>query len=109
MRLGYVVGLIPTATALATSGSPSDVGEEVTFTARVTADGSPVATGSVRFSDGGTLLGERAVDAGGVATFETASLVAGPHQIQATYLANATYAGSDSDEVEQVVNLVQSD
>lgn len=106
--LGYVVGLIPTMIVLGTSGSPSDVGDEVTFTAGVTADGSPVATGSVRFRDGGTLLGEQAVDARGVATFETASLAAGPHQIQAMYLENATYAGSDPDELEQVVNLIQS-
>jgi hypothetical protein len=105
--LSYVVGLIPTETTLAGS-APSDVGDSVTFTATVTSGGSPVTTGVVQFSDGATVLcAAAAVSATGTATCPAALTTDGPHPIRATYQANATYAASFDDLV-QDVNLIQS-
>ena len=46
-----------TATALASSSNPSRTAQPVTFTASVTANGSPVASGTVKFTRGKNLLG----------------------------------------------------
>lgn len=52
-----VVNRVATATVLTSSLNPSNVGDPVTFTATVTCGGSPVASGTVQFSDGGSNLG----------------------------------------------------
>jgi subtilisin-like proprotein convertase family protein len=109
LPLSYHVGLIRTSTVLESSRSPSDVGEAVTFTARVTAGAAAVTTGTVRFSDDGTTLCDaQPVGGGGVATCTVPFAVAGQHPIQAVYAANATYAGSPSDLLAQWVDLVES-
>ena len=107
-ELAYVVELIPTETTLADS-PPSGVSDSVTFTTTtVITGGGPVPTGTVAFTDDGTVLcAAVAVDGTGTATCTTPFAVAGDHPIRATYLANPTYATSFDDTI-QVVNLVQS-
>jgi len=96
------IGLAPTITALATSGSPSHVGQSVTFTANVTWTYGTVPNGElVTFLDGLTVLGT-GTTASGVAMFTTSSLTAKTHTIKATYSGDATFKPSTG-KVTQVV------
>jgi len=96
-------GPFTTKTVATTTGSPSFVGQAVTFTARVkwtygiVPDGEPVT-----LFDGTTAIGTGAT-ASGVATFTTSSLTAKTHYIKATYAGDATFMPS-SGTVKQVVN-----
>jgi uncharacterized repeat protein (TIGR03803 family) len=90
-------------TVLTTSGSPSLVGQPVTFTATVTSVYGAIPNGeTVTFYDGTTVMGTRTT-VGGVATFTTSSLTAKTHTIKATYSGDATFLPS-SGTVTQVVN-----
>jgi hypothetical protein len=95
----------PTSVALGSSGSPSDPGEPVTFTATVT--GSDDA-GTVTFSDTSPLTGCENVplDASGVATCTTADfLEGGPNDITAAYSGDETSGPSLSPTLTQVVTM----
>jgi large repetitive protein len=99
---------VGTTTILTSSGSPSLVGANVTFTATV--NGS-APTGSVAFTADGTTLsgcGVVALPTGSAnaktATCSTASLVGGTHSIVATYAGDATNSGSTSATLSQMVN-----
>ncbi|WZO98058.1 right-handed parallel beta-helix repeat-containing protein [Isosphaeraceae bacterium EP7] len=100
------------ATSLATSVSPSAVGQAVTFTATVTGQGSP--TGTVAFMEGETILGYGEISPDGVATFTTSSLARGPHSIMAVFQGSGFFAVSSSPIINQSVfgqtatNLVAS-
>ncbi|MFB7885714.1 Ig-like domain repeat protein [Microbacterium sp. NPDC056057] len=90
-----VVGLASTSTSLTSSLNPSLVGQAVTFTATVTAGGSPVTAGTISFADAGSPLGGAvALDANGTATLTTSALPAGTHPLTATYSGTAAYATS---------------
>lgn len=94
-----------TNTALASSGSPSVVGQSVTFTATVSADGSNTApTGTVTFKDGATTLGTAPLNSSGVATFSSTSLTVGTHTITAAYGGDFTNLAGSSTPLSQVVN-----
>lgn len=86
-----------TTTSLAATPNPSSFGDSVSLDATVTADVEPgTPTGSVRFSDGGALLGDVPVDPDGAASLSVASLAAGAHTLTATYVPDAGYASSTS-------------
>ncbi len=92
--LTQVVGLGTTSTIVTSSLNPSAFGTSVTFTATVSVlSGVGTPSGSVEFFDGATSLGTGTL-AGGVATFATAALAAGSHDITATYGGDASFAGS---------------
>ena len=96
----YVRG--PSATALATSGSSTFVGQPVTFTATVTATNGTIPDGEqIAFYDGTAQIGT-GTTAGGVATFITSSLAAKTHTIKATYVGDNNFAPS-SGTVKQAV------
>jgi Bacterial Ig-like domain (group 3)/F5/8 type C domain len=104
-----VGGRIATTTTLTSSGSPSLVGANVTFTATV--NGS-APTGTVAFTADGTTLsscGTVVLPAGAAnaktATCSTTSLDAGTHSIVATYGSDAANAGSTSAPWSQVVTF----
>jgi parallel beta-helix repeat protein len=98
-----------TATALASSPSPSTVGQTVIFTATVTPiSGTGTPTGTVQFFDGTTPLGTANLNPSGTATFTTSSLAAGSHAIRAEYLGDASDAGSYSAMQTQTVNPVST-
>lgn len=67
------------------NGTPGTVasGEEMTFTANVTAGYNP--TGTVTFKEGGSVLGTSAIDASGSASWTAGCLNPGSHTISATY------------------------
>lgn len=95
-----------TITTLTSSANPSTAGQAVTFTATVTAGGSPVTTGSVAFTDGGTTLAAGvALDASGTATLTTSALSAGTHPIVADYSGAPAFTASTSNALSQVVDL----
>jgi Bacterial Ig-like domain (group 3)/Beta-propeller repeat len=81
----------PSKTTLGTSGSPSFVGQAVTFTATVRSNHGTIPDGElVTFYDGKTVLGSVAL-ASGMAAYTTSALSAKIHSIKATYLGDATF------------------
>jgi hypothetical protein len=91
-----------TETALATSGSPSQLGQPVTFTATVTSKYATIPNGElVTFYNGKTEIGT-GTTASGVANFTTSSLTAKTHTIKATYAGDALFKPSRG-TVRQVV------
>jgi hypothetical protein len=100
----YLPGLLTiskaaTSLSLGTSGNPVMHGNSVTFTATVavTAPGAGTPTGTVTFSDGGTVLGTGQLGVvGGTdqATFTTSSLALGPHTITASYGGDGNFTGT---------------
>src|ERR1039457_5560452 len=90
-------------TTLTTSGSPSSVGQPVTFTAMVTPNDSHIPDGEqVMFYDGTTTLGSVTLT-GGVASYTTSSLTAKSHYIQAIYGGDPVILPSTG-HLRQVVN-----
>jgi hypothetical protein len=90
-------------TMLTTSGSPSLVGQPVTFAATVTSGHGLIPDGElVTFYDGTTAMGTGAT-ASSVAKFTTSLLTAKTHTIKATYAGDAIFQASTG-AVTQVVN-----
>jgi Bacterial Ig-like domain (group 3)/Right handed beta helix region len=91
-------GLPATVTSVTSSLNSSTVGQQVTFTAVVTAGASPTApTGSVVFTiDGHAQPSVPLTVVGGVdeAQFSTSTLIAGPHSISAAYSGDANFSSS---------------
>lgn len=83
-----------TSTTLSASPTTPTSGTVVTLTANVTSSaGTPF--GGATFFDGTTMLGTASL-LDGKAVFNTVSLAAGQHSLQATYNANATFGSSTS-------------
>jgi hypothetical protein len=96
-------GPYATKTVLTTSGSPSKLGQPVTFTATLTPIYGAIPDGElVTFYDGAKAIGTGAT-AGDVATFTTSSLTARKHTIKATYAGDGTFKPS-AGKVTQVVD-----
>ena len=98
------VSAIPQALASTTTvgSSPSgsgSYGATVTFTATVTS----VATGTVTFKEGATVIGSGTV-LGGIATLTINTLTLGGHSVTAAYGGDATYLPSSSSALAYTVN-----
>ena len=108
--VNQVVNKDATTTALTSNVNPSDFGQNVTFTATVTAQapGAGTPTGTVTFFDGATQIGTGTLNGSGVATFSTATLSVGTHPIMATYNGDTNFVGSTSAVLNQVVNKAPS-
>ncbi len=100
--LTQAVNPVATTTALTSSLNPAKAGQAISFTAHV-GGGSP--TGTVTFSDGGTMLGTGML-ANGIATFTTSALSAGTHSITASYGGNGVNAPSQSAALTQTVTAL---
>lgn len=100
---GYL--LLPKVTGkFATSGSPSVVGQLVTFTATLSSIAGPPSDGeTVTFSAGGTALGSATI-AGGVAEYTTSALTAGSHAITVNYLGDVSHPAVKFSALTQVVS-----
>jgi hypothetical protein len=95
----------PTNTSVNADYGVAQVGQLVTFTATVSADGtdySGMPTGTVAFLDGTTVLDTAPLDANGNATFATSSLSSGNHTIIAVYSGDANFIGSSGSNLETV-------
>jgi hypothetical protein len=89
-------------TSLGTSGSPSMLGQPVTFTATVTSSYGTIPDGElVTFYDGSTEIGT-GTTASALASFTTSSLTARKHTIKAEYAGDAIFKKSIG-KVTQVV------
>ena len=96
-----------TTTSLQSSGNPSAYGQTVAFTATVTPDNSPQATGTVQFTaNGAAIAGCSAValSGAGLAQCSTAVLPVGTNSIEAIYSGDSNYGGSTSIAFSQGVN-----
>jgi len=92
-----------TTTKVTTSGTPSQTGQPVTFTAAITATEGPIRNGAtVTFYNNGTRIGT-AKTTNGAAKFTTSSLAVGTHTIKASYPGSAYFKAS-SGTITQVVN-----
>jgi sugar lactone lactonase YvrE len=93
-----------TATTLTASPNPLADGQPATLTATVTPAPTGSPAGIISFYSGTTLLGTGTLDASGVATFTTSSLVVGGDSITAVYPGNAGFAASTSSALSETVN-----
>ncbi len=85
-----------TTTALTSAANPSVFGNNVTYTATVTAQGGGTATGTVALFDGATQIGTATLS-GATAVFSLGSLQAGnAHSLTAHYGGDSTDASSIS-------------
>ena len=104
------VGKSGTSTAVDSSEHPSSYGDDVTFTATVTPVAGALDGGTVQFYDGSTAIGSaRTVDTStGKATYDTASLSVGSHDITAVYSGDSNFTTSTSPAFTQVVGKSSS-
>src|SRR5215831_15300144 len=105
----FTIAKAATTTALSSSLNPSNLAQNVTFTATVSSTaGTP--TGTATFKDGGSAIscanaGGQTLSGSGVATCQTSSLTAGSHVITADYDGDANFAISTGTvSPNQVVN-----
>ena len=98
----------PTIVAVSSSANPSVFGQPVTFTATVTANGSPATPdGSVRFEIGGDVQTVALV--GGSASVTISDLPVGSHAGAVFYEGTSSFLASDVDPIAtQVVNKAGS-
>jgi sugar lactone lactonase YvrE len=94
---------IVTTTTLTASPNPLADGQPATLTATVTPAPTGSPAGTISFYSGSTLLGTGTLNASGVATFTTSSLVVGADSITAVYPGNAGFAASTSSAVSETV------
>jgi hypothetical protein len=95
--------LTPTTTTLTSSLNPSNAGQSVMFTAKVTSSaGDPTNGETVTFMDGTTVLGTGTLSAG-EATLTTSTLPVGTDEITAVYANDSSLLGSTSKALKQVV------
>ncbi len=98
-----------TATELSSDDAEADAGQTVTFTAtvRAVAPATGKPTGVVQFWDGTTLLGATSLTPAAAAntstaTFATATLAPGTHEVRASYGGSVTFEGS-TESTSQVI------
>ncbi len=98
-----------TSTEVSSSGSPSTSGDNVTFSAHVTAtSGTGNPNGQVRFFDGASQIGQDNVNGSGNASIQVNNLTVGSHSVTATYVGSTTFKTSTSAPITQVVEGANS-
>jgi Bacterial Ig-like domain (group 3) len=101
-------GLPATTTVVTSSSNPSNLGEQVTFTAAVTASGfAGTPTGTVTFTIDGQAQAPLTLSVvGGVdqAQYNTGALAAGQHTVSAAYSGDSNVGPSSVSLPSQVVN-----
>src|SRR5439155_1089863 len=104
--LSQVVNKVDTTTALSSSANPSVGAQAVTFTASLTwtPPGAGTPSGTVSSLALHDALAICTLNGAGQATFSTSTLAAGTHAITAVYAGDATFNGSTSGTLSQVVN-----
>jgi hypothetical protein len=103
---------VATTTAVTSSGSPSVVGQSVTFTVTITPSQSGIGTptGTVTFVNQATntTLGTGTLNSSGQATFTTSSLALGSTTIQARYAGDSIFTASNGSVTQQVNSAATS-
>ena len=96
-----------TTTVVTSNRVPAaNLGQSITFTATVRpVTGTGIPTGTAQFNiDGTNVGGAVTLNAQGRATYSTAGLSAGPHNVIAVYSGSTVFAGGGSVPLIQVVN-----
>ena len=108
--LAQVVAKASSSTLASADINPSVIGQNVTFTATVTAvaPGAGVPSGTVTFKDGTVTLGTGNLNGSGVATFASSALVQGSHNITITYPGDGNFTGGTSNVLVQIVHNATS-
>lgn len=92
-----------TTTIVTSSSNPATLGSPVSFTAFV----SPTTTGTVQFTIDGVNFGPAVALVNGAAgSGSISSLTFGTHTVRATFSGNASYNGSSSNVINQLINLM---
>jgi hypothetical protein len=104
--LSQVVSNSVTSTNLSVSPNPAEIGSPVSIVATVHSPGG-IATGTVNFFDGHTLIGSATIDSTGRARLTTSSLTVGTHALTATYLGTSTFRTSTSSAVLEMVTSAE--
>jgi hypothetical protein len=98
------VGIAGTTTQISSSLNPAGPNQSITLTATVASNTTGEPTGSVTFTDNGTVtLGSVPVNGSGVATLVTSTLAVGMHNISAAYGGDGNFTGSASSGLPEVV------
>lgn len=103
--LTQIVNEVTTAT-VTSSANPSALNQSVTFTVTVTSTGGGVTPdGTVTFMDGTVALGTVTLSAAGTATYSTATLAEGLHDITVIYSGDSSIyvLGTTSNDLKQDV------
>jgi sugar lactone lactonase YvrE len=87
---------------LTASANPVLLGQNIMFTATANSV-SPNVTGTMTFMDGATPLVTVPVNASGVATYSTSTLVLGPHTITASYGGDTSHAASNPASLSELI------
>ncbi|MHB8215525.1 MAG: Ig-like domain repeat protein [Candidatus Sulfotelmatobacter sp.] len=95
--------LVTTSTTLTASPNPAFDDQATTLTATVSPAPTGSPAGTVSFYSGTTLLGTGTLNASGVATFTTSSLVVGSDNLTAVYPGNAGFGESTSSSLSLTV------
>lgn len=108
-QVNQTVTKVSTTTAVTASPNPSNIGQQVTYTAKVTpATMAPSgATGTIGFTDGGTQISGCAAQpiVNWQATCTVTYASGGKHSIVASYSGDGNYASSASPAINQNVAL----
>lgn len=105
--LSQVVNKAASTTALTVSPSPTVFGQSVQLTANVSNLIGEIATGTITFSEGSTVLGTVVLDGSGAATLTISSLSVGSHAFTATYSGSGNLKTS-ADTTSHNVNQAQT-
>jgi hypothetical protein len=98
--LNQVIQQATSSATLSSSANPSTLGQEVTFTAKITSP-TVIASGPVTFMAGTTELGSAQLK-GGRAEFTTSTLAAGTTTVTATYSGDSNIAQSSASVTQTV-------
>lgn len=102
----HTVNKAATRTVVTSSAPVSVFGQPVTFTAEVSvlAPGAGSPTGTITFTDGGTVLGTADVSSatGGVGSVTVDDLTVGQHAVVATYDGDDSFNGSNGSVAQKV-------
>ena len=101
---------ILTSVSLQSSLNPSELSQNVTFTATVTPkSGQGTPTGTMQFMDGATIVGTSTLDSRAVTGYSTTALSLGNHSITATYGGDTQFVTSTSPALIQKVTPLVPD
>ena len=98
--LNQVIQQATSSATLSSSANPSTLGQEVTFTTKITSP-TVIASGPVTFMAGTTMLGTAQLK-GGRAEFTTSTLAAGTTTVTATYSGDSNIAQSSASVTQTV-------
>jgi hypothetical protein len=93
-----------TTTTLTSNPNPSQYGQAVAITAKVSTAGTVTPTGKVTLFDNGTLVNTSMLDPSGQTTFNIGNFSSGPHSLSASYEGDSASAPSTSSPLSQAVN-----